>query len=154
MGLGIFLLAATLSCAPADTDASAPPAAATAPRFTVDDLDHLPIPDGVESCMEIHGHATMPLPKMMDRNVHAQKHQAATARNGAQRQTLSCDEFTEAYYEKDYFNNAAHSTLVGWRFRFCDGTYHWWGSITPYCDRYVECCEYPYDNEINTCEGS
>ncbi len=152
MGLGIFLFAAALSCAPVD---ALPVPNATPAPFTVDNLDTLPIPKGAEdSCMAIHRHDTMPLPRMADPAFHAGKHQNASSRNGAQQRTLPCDEYTEAYYEKDYFSNAAHTTLVGWRFRFCDGSYHWYGSITAYCDRYVECCEAPYENEINTCEGS
>ena len=151
MGLGIFLFAAALSCAP--VDALPVPNAVNAP-FTVDDLDNLPIPAGAEhSCMTIHGHDTMPLPRMMDPDFHAQKHQSASSTNGAKRQSVDCSEWDQ-YYEKDYFSNAAHTNLVGWRFLFCDNTYHWYGPITAFCDSYVQCCEPPYDDEISTCEGS
>jgi hypothetical protein len=150
MGLGIVLFAAALACAPVD---AVVPNAATAP-FTVDDLDTLPLAEGAEeSCMAIHGHDTMPLPKMLDPEFHARMHQKGASRNGADRQTLPCSEYT-AYFEKLYFSSAAHTTVVGWRFRFCDGSLHNNGSISAFCDRYVECCEPPYENEINTCEGS
>jgi hypothetical protein len=151
MGLGIFLFAAALSCAP--VDALPVPIAANAP-FTVHDLDILPIPAGAEeSCMAIHGHDTMPLPRMMDQDFHAQMHQSASSRNGAKRQDVPCGEWAQ-YYEKDYFSSAAHTTMVGWRFRWCDGSYHWNGSVTAYCDSYVQCCDPPYEDEISTCEGS
>lgn len=136
MGFEILLLAATLSCA------------------SVDDLDQFPVPDTAsQSCAEIHGHDTLPLPKMLDPEFHARMHEKKTSEEGAKRRTIPCSEYS-AYYEKLYFSSAAHTTVVGWRFRYCDGSLHYNGSTSPYCDRYVECCEPPYENEINTCEGS
>lgn len=151
MGFGMFIFTAALSCAPVDVL----PVPNVAAPFTVDDLDTLSIPAGAEeSCMAVHRHDTMPLPKMFDPDFHAQQHQSASSRNGAQQRTLPCNEQTEAYSEKDYYSSAAHTTLVGWRFRACDGTIHWYGSFTSYCDSYVQCCAPPYEDEISTCEGS
>ncbi len=150
MGLGVFLFAAALSCAPVDAPAVSNPVNAP---FSVHDLDHISIPAGAEeSCMSLHKHDTMPLPRMGDQNFHAQMHQSAASKNGAKKQDLSCAEYAR-YFEKDYYSNASHTSMVGWRIRLCDNTIHWWGATTAWCDSYEECCYPPHDNEISTCEG-
>lgn len=101
------------------------------------------------ACAPVDAKATTPSPRVLNPTNHVQHHREIVAKKGASKQT-ECNALDQ-YEEWVYFSDATHSSVIGWRIYWCDGTTHHYGRTSGFCDWYIECCE-TYASDIGTCE--
>lgn len=126
MFLEILLLSAALACPPDDAVA---------------------VSDSSVSVTEDPEHK----PKLLDPEFHAKVHREHGSVKDGAIEVLSCGA-TPTYRETVWFTSAAHTSVSGYRFEYCNGSYVQNGTPTVFCDKYEECCAPPYPNEVSTCE--